>query len=557
MRSVVAVLFTAFALVGGCQGLIEEPGSYRPGTAGAPDPLAPIVCDGTALRPGRAPIRRLTVTEYDNSIRDLFGDSSGPAGRLVDNERGELSADARSISTLLAEQYMFAAEDVAARLTDAAAVDGTLGCDRAAVGDDDCAAEFIDRVAPQVYRRPLEAGESAALYALYEAGRDDGGFEVGIQLVVELMLQSPSFLYRVEIVPTDGEEVVRLDGHQLATRLSYFFWSTTPDEALLSAATAGALETDAGVEAEVRRLLADPRAEDVMQAFFARLLEFERLDGLEKDPELFPDFGAETPELFRAETEAFVREVLVEGDGSWVTLMTAPWSMMNADLAAYYGLSGPTGEAFERVDLDSAYHSGLLTHGSSTATRARLYETSPVHRGMFVRGNIMCGHIPDLPEGLEVVLPEPDDTLTTRERFARHREDPVCGGCHSQLDPLGFAYEHFDAAGRFRPTENGLPIDASGVLTESDNAGDFESIVDLADRLVESEETQGCFARRWFPQAFGRASVFEDACALEQILEQFRGEDFDIRELLVAVALSETFLHRVADQDTLRSEVTP
>ncbi len=557
----VSMLLPALVL-GGCRGSISEPGNLPPGTTGGPDAGTPVVCDGTSLRPGRAPIRRLTVGEYDNTVWDLFGDATAPATRLVDNERGELSADARSVSTLLAEQYMFAAEDVAARLTEASALDGALGCDRVTLGDDDCAQVFIDRVGPRAYRRPLDADESAALYALYEAGRDDGGFEVGIQLVLELMLQSPSFLYRVEIVPTDGEAVVRLDGYQLATRLSYFFWSTTPDEALLTAAEGGALDTDDGVEAEVRRLLADPRAEDVMQAFFARLLELDKLDALEKDVELFPEFDAATPELFREETRAFIREVLVDGDGSWVTLMTAPWSMMNADLAAYYGVTGPTGETFERVDLDPAHHAGLLTHGSSTATRARIYENSPVHRGMFIRGNIMCGHIPDLPEGLEVMLPPPDPTQTTRERFAAHRADPVCAACHAQLDPLGFAFEHFDAAGRFRLTENGRDIDASGELTDPEHldpetAPRFESVTGLAALLVAHEDTQACFAQRWFPQAFGRASSFHDECALEVMLERFRGRDFDVRELLVAVALSETFLNRVADQDTLRAEATP
>jgi len=534
--------------------MISDPG-VPPGGGPGPGPgPTPVVCDSDDLFPGRAPLRRLTVAEYDNTVRDLFGDASQPALRLVDNERGVLAADARIVTPLLAEQYMFAAEDVAERLVDPAELDGTLGCDRMAMGDDTCARDFIERNLVRAYRRPAEAGEVDTLYALYEAGRDDGGFDMGVQLVIEAMLQSPSFLYRVEIVPTDGEAIVRLDGYQLATRLSYFLWSTMPDDTLLAAAEAGALDTDEGVEIHVRRMLADDQAAATIQAFFARFLELDKLDGLDKDTAVFPTWTEGTEELFRRETQAFVREVVIDGDGSWVTLMTAPWSMMNADLADYYGVGGPSGDAFERVELDPQYHAGVLTQGSVLATRARTYETSPVHRGMFIRGNVMCGIIPDVPEGLEITLPPPDPDATTRERFAAHRADPYCASCHRQLDPLGFAFEHFDAAGQFRTTENDLDIDASGELTDSDNDGTFAGGVELGTMLTESERTQSCFAERWFPQAFGRGDEGQDECALDDLLARFRDGGFDVRELIVGLALSETFIYRVADQDTVLPE---
>jgi hypothetical protein len=170
---------------------------------------------------------------------------------------------------------------------------------------------------------------------------------------------------------------------------------------------------------------------------------------------------------------------------------------------------------------------------------------------MFIRGNVMCGIIPDVPEGLEITLPDPDPDATTRERFAAHRADPYCASCHRQLDPLGFAFEHFDAAGQFRTMENDLPIDASGELTDSDNDGTFDNGVELAQMLTESERTQSCFAERWFPQAFGRGDEVQDECALSDLVARFRAADFDVRELIVGLALSETFLYRVADQDTV------
>jgi hypothetical protein len=374
-----------------------------------------------------------------------------------------------------------------------------------------------------------------------------------VQLVIEAMLQSPSFLYRVEVATAGADPVVRLDGWQLATRLSYFLWGTMPDGALFAAAAAGELDDDASVEAHARRMLDDPQAEETVQRFFAAYLELDRLEGLQKDPALFPGFEDGIAELFRRETEAFVREVVVDGDGSLVTLFTAPWSMMNAELAAWYGVSGPSGDAFERVELDPVHHAGLFTQGSVTAPRARTYETSPVHRGMFIRGTVMCGIVPDVPEDLDITLPPPDPDATTRERFAQHRADPYCASCHSQLDPLGFAFEHFDAAGRFRATENDIPIDASGALTASDADGTFDNGRELAGMLVASPRTQSCFVERWFPQAYGRPPSTQDVCALDAVVARFRDNAFDVRELVVALVLSETFLYRVADQD----EVSP
>lgn len=537
------------ALAVGCQGEIGDPSGDYP-----TDPDGPPPVDCSELQPGRAPMRRLTVHEYDNTVRDLLGDTTGPAARLIDDERGVTSADARLVTVLLVEQYMAAAEDVAARaIGDLPAL---LECDRSTVGDDGCATRFIERIGARAFRRPLEDAEATALFDLYAVVASEMSYDEGIQAVVEAILQAPAFLYRPEVVPLDGEAVVRLDGYQLATRLSYFLWSTMPDEALLDAAASGELEDDAAVAAHARRLLEDSRAEGAIQRFFGGFLELEHLDGLTKDPEVFPDFQPAIAELMRQETEAFIHAVLIdpEGDRSWATLLTADWSMMNAELAEYYGVEGPAGDTFERVDLDPAYHSGLLTQGSLMATRARSYESSPVHRGMFVRGNLLCGIVPDVPENLEVDPPDPDPSLTTRERLAEHRSDPMCGSCHRQIDPLGFAFEHFDGDGRFRPTENGLPIDASGLMVDSDVDGEFDGAVELAEKLTGSEEAQACFASTLFENAQGRASDHRDGCSMDHLLTRFQDSDFDVRELMIAITQTDAFLYRVADQDTFLPE---
>ena len=542
-------LFLALALVVGCQGQINDPENERPGDPDEPPPL-----DCSDLQPGRAPMRRLTVDEYDNTVRDLLGDTTGPATRLIDDERGVTSADARLVTVLLVEQYLTAAEDVAARAV--GDLPTLLDCDRATVGDDECARQFIDRVGSRAYRRPITDEEATVFFDLYALVASEMTFAEGIQSVVEAILQAPAFLYRPEIVPLDGEAVVRLDGYQVATRLSYFLWSTMPDAFLLEAAANGELEDEAAIAAHARRMLEDPRSEGAIQRFFDHFLELDQLDGLSKDPEVFPDFEPAIAELMRQETEAFIHAVLIdpEGDRSWATLMTADWSMMNAELAAYYGVDGPTVDSFERVALDPEHHAGLLTHGSFLATRARSYESSPVHRGMFVRGTLLCGIVPDVPENLEVDPPDPDPSLTTRERLAEHREDPACGSCHRQLDPLGFAFEHFDGDGRFRPTENGLPIDASGLMVDSDVDGEFDGPVELAAKLTESEQAQACFASTLFESAQGRASNHADGCSIAQLMTDFQGSDFDVRELMVAITQTDAFLYRVADQDTFLPE---
>ena len=449
---------------------------------------------------------------------------------------------------------MSAAEDVAARAV--ANMDGLLECDRASEGDEACARQLVARLGRRAFRRPLSSEEQSVLESVYSTLSAELSFEEAITAVLEVMLQSPAFLYRPEIVVDPSEPVMRLDGYQLATRLAYTFWSTTPDETLLNAAERGELDTDDAIAEQARRLLGHERAEPAIQGFFHHLLELDSLQGLTKAAEVYPTFDEGIAGLMQQETEAFVRAVMIapEGDRRWTTLLSADWSMMNAELASYYGLSGPSGEAFERVSLDSAHHAGLLTHGSVLAPRARTYETSPIHRGMFIRGTILCGTVPDVPENLDVDPPDPDPTLTTRQRLTEHRDNEECSSCHAQIDPLGFAFEHFDGAGRFRADENGLPIDASGELTGVDTAGHFDGAVSMADRILGSDDAQLCFAKRYFAYAQGRAVQRTDDCSLVRLLERFRESDYDVRELMVALTQTDAFLYRVVDQDAVMGE---
>ncbi|MEM7604627.1 MAG: DUF1592 domain-containing protein [Myxococcota bacterium] len=528
-----------------CTGNIDEdPIGLGPGVViGDPEPL-----DCSGLQPGRAPLRRLTVGEYDNIVRDLFGDMSAPASRLIDNERDVISADVRIVSTTLATQYVNAAEDVAERATED--LEALLGC----APSNECLRAFIETRGRLAYRRPLEVAEVDAALRIYEAIETNQGPRGGVQAVIELLLQNPSFLYRVELPTPDAIEtapgIVRLGAYELASRLSFLLWQTTPDGELLDRAAAGDLDTDEGVERVAREMLADARSRPAVAAFFNHYLELGKLDTLTKDAATFPDFTPEIAALYGQETEAFVAEVLASENGSWETLLTADWTMMNGPLSDYYGIGDVEGDAFVRVELDGRYHSGLLTHGSITATRGRSTSTDPVHRGMFVRAKLLCGDIPDVPEGLQIEAPDPDPTLTYREQLEEHRSNPECAACHRLTDPLGFALEHFDGDGRFQADDNGLPIDATGEIYGSDVNGAFDGAPELAGRIIGSDEAKACFGTAFFEYSAGRAISGDfDACSLQSMVQRFADGNLDIRELIVATTQTDAFLHRVVDQD--------
>ncbi len=553
MRSTSLALLLATA----CSGAIGGPGGEPdPDERPAPSPT-PLVCDDGALRPGRSPLRRLTRDEYDATIRDLLGDTSSPGARLLDDERGVILVDGRAMTPLLAEQYLVAAEDVAARAT--TDLEALLGCAPSA----DCIETFVARFGRRAWRRPITDDERAELVAFYEEFVPEAGEREAVALLLERLLVSPHFLYRAELPPFDAapETVVPLDGFQRATRLAYTLLGTTPDDALLDAAARGELDDADGVRRHAERLLDDPSSEAVVQSFFHHWLELDLLENLDKDPALFPEWSSDVAERMRHETEAFVHEVLYEGDGSYATLLTAPWSMLDAELADFYGVAHDGGEGFSRTPLDPEHHAGLLTQGAFLAPRARTYETSPIHRGMFIRGSLFCGSVPPPPENIEIVAPDPDPSLTTRERLEEHRSNEVCASCHVLMDPPGFAFEHFDAAGRFRATENELPIDATGELEDTELAeGDprfFDGAAELAQLAAKSPQAHACFARQWFRFAYARSDDASDACAMQQLVTRFTAESLDVRALLVELTQTDTFLFRTVPDPTAPAAEAP
>lgn len=532
-------------------------GSYAEGdgeTAGE-DEAAPV--DPQAVNSGPMPLRRLTRVEYDNTVRDLLGDDIGLGQKFSGELVGSSGFSTPGlVSTVDATALMEAAEQLSLRA--ATRLDALLPCDPAALGDDDCASEFITGFGRRAFRRPLDDIEYDALVELYQQARTDLGrdFAGGIEVVLQAILQSPQFLYHWQLgsaQPEASGDVVALGPHELASRLSYFLWSTMPDDALFEAADADALGSDEEIEAQVRRMLADPKAKDTLATFHRQWLDIDHLLELPKDPELFPEWDDELKVSMEAETLSFINHVILAGDGRLGTLLTASFSFINEPLARLYGVEGVTGTDIRGpVDLDPAERMGVLTHASVLAHHARAYEGSPIHRGKLIRERLLCQTLPIPPANIPP-LEGVDPSLPSRERYEAHFEEEPCRTCHLLMDLTGFGFENYDTIGRYRSTDAGLPVDASGTVYGLDGeARSFEDVRELVELLAASEQVKRCVVTQWFRFAMSRKETAEEQVLLDNAYAAFEASDFDIREMLVAIAMSPAFRYRQLSEGELR-----
>ncbi len=537
-----AAALAAASALAACSGRIGDP----PGTL---QEAEGPVCVGVV--PGKSPIRRMTRFEYNNTVRDLLGDDTKPASDFVPEEEAmgfDNQATALGVTQILAEQYMVASEKIAARAGEH--LGDLLPCDSAAIGEDECAASFVETFGHRAFRRPLEEDEIERLLKVYAFGRaQEGGFPKGIQLVIQAVLQSPHFLYRVEFGMPDpvAEDVVPLSPHEIASRLSYMLWASMPDEELFKAADAGKLGTRDEIAAQARRMLDDPRAREAVANFHTQWLTLGKIDTINKDPSAYPKYSENLRPLWKDETLSFLDHVVFDGEGDVATMFTAPYSMMNEELATFYGVSGPSSQVFERVDLDPARHAGLLTHASILAATGKPNQSSPVHRGKFVRERLLCQILPPPPNNAAFNAPDVASDATTRERFAEHSENPACAGCHVKMDPVGFGFEHYDGIGLWRDKDQGLPIDDSGELVDTRGIdGPFQGVVGLSQKLAKSEEVRQCVATQWFRFGYGRVEGEDDRCAMEQVQKTFAESGYNVKELLIALTQTDAFRYRRA-----------
>ena len=423
-------------------------------------------------------------------------------------------------------------------------------CRPSAPGDERCATQILSRLAYRAYHRPVPKEDVATLLEFYRAGRDqepsdtEQAFERGIQFALERILIDPDFLFRAERpISADADEPVQLiDQFALASRLSFFLWSSIPDEPLLEAAVRGTLREPTVLEGQVTRMLADPRAGALVQNFFGQWLMLRNMKALTPDQTVYPAFDDNLRHDLRRETELFIDSQLQEDRGV-TELLTADYTYLNERLARHYGVPGVYGSHFRRITMTDPNRRGLLGHGSILAVTSYANRTSPVLRGKWLLQNILGTPPPPPPAN----VPPLEDTVvsgTLRQRMERHRQNPVCSSCHLQLDPPGFALENFDAIGAWRSTDAGQPIDASGALPDGTTFSGPESF--RAALLSRQDQFVATVTERLLTYALGRGVEYYDMPAVRAIVRDAAASNYRWSSLILGVVESVPFQMRGA-----------
>jgi hypothetical protein len=525
------------------------------GTAnGGGGAVAPTVEDCPTAQMAGTPLRRLTRFEYANSVRDLLGVDPAPAADLPADEvtnSFDNNALVLTVSSLHAEKYVLVSETLAAQAVQNLA---TLSpCDTTAMGEDACALVFARSFGRRAFRRPITAADETMLMAAYTAGRTGGTHAEGIEVMIRAALQSSDFIYRLETTtPADpAAKLVPLSQFELATRLSYLIWSSGPDDALLDAAAAGALSTPAAVAAKAREMLASPKARAAVAHFFDQWAGTTRLDITSKAAQAFPAFNADVKAGMQKELPAFIEHVLWTGDHLLSTLFTSQSAFVTTALAPVYGVAAPAGADTTPalVALPMAQgRAGILTQPGFLSVQAHPDQTSPVLRGKFVRSMLLCDPPDPPPDDVNITVPSIDQGGTARERFSAHlTAGASCNGCHSGMDPIGLAFENFDAMGQYRTMENGKPIDVSGEILDTEDAalaGAFSGVLEMAQKLAGSSQVRDCMATQWFRFTVGRTEVQPDSCSLATLQTSFGASGGDLHELIVGITQTDAFLYR-------------
>ncbi len=533
---VIALFAVATVGATGCDGAIFVPD----GAGGAESEIA-------AAAPR---LRRLTTAQYVATVQDLLGpDVAVPTELEVDTRLhgfSSIGASELTISPRAAEQYEAAALDLAGQMFgDPARRASFVGCEPTAVTDE-CVRAFFARFGRRAWRRPLteaELDELVSLTAELETTFSDR--DKALEFATAAVLQSPYFLFRVERgVPVSGRPgVLRYDDYEMATRLSYALWNTTPDDDLLDAAGRGELSTPEGVRAHAERLLASPRAQAAIGVFFYEYMNLDRLEGMTKDVDVFPQLTDTLGPAMRDEIQRLLASVAL-ADRDYRDIFATRTIAVDDELAAFYGVAPPPeGEPWHLVELpDDSPRGGLLGTAGIAALYAHNQATSPTLRGKFVRQNLLCEDIPPPPPGVVTSLDD-IDAATTREKLEQHRADPVCASCHEAMDPIGLAFENFDAIGAYRDTENGYPIDATGDL----DGVAFDGTRELGELLATDPRVAECVARQVYRHATGHLEVEAELDAIVDLGADFQARGHRFLDLVVTIVTSDGFRFATVD----------
>jgi len=504
------------------------------------------------MKPGQgAVLRRLTHSQYNHTVRDLLGDQSSPADQFppddfINGFRDQY--EAQNLSPLLAESYSTAAERLAANAFRNGDTHHLIPCKPSA----ECRARFVASFGQKAFRRPLKTAEQQRYEALFARETD---FARGAQLVVEAMLQSPNFLFRL-----DSATDPNLKPYAAASQLSYSLWDSMPDDALLAAAACGELATPPGVERMARAMLQDPRAHEMLEEFVSEWLRIDRVLSATRDRR-FQQFTRETAVAMGKEAQLFIGD-LVWNDRNFMTAYTADYGFMNAELASIYGVEAPAREFDKAPFPPGSERAGLLGQALFLTASSKPEDSSVTGRGLFIREQFLCQHVPPPPPGVDTNLPPSTEAhpQTNRERMAAHTTEAMCASCHGLVDPIGWGFEKFDPIGARRETyrltfasgrrpEGGgrgrmnavdLPLNTNGNVLGLKDAN-FSSPRELGAILAANLQCQECVVKQFFRYTAGRTETPADGPIIARVLDDFRNSNFKFKELIVSLVLAREF----------------
>lgn len=521
-------------------------GAVTPGTGGT-TPVPGV------FTPAGSRLRRLTVLEYKNSVIDLLGVGTQITTEFEkDTAYNNLTSVAAStivLSASITEQFETSALALAASLArDTVRRPKVVGCTPTGATDETCMRTFVTNFGRRTFRRPLSA-EEVTLYTAVgkNAMTTLADFWGGVQYVLAGFLQSPNFLYRTEIGVADaaapGGRV--LDAYEIASRLSFLLWASTPDDVLLTAAGDKSVSTAAGLQQQADRLLASPRAQNAIVDVLSQMLRLAELDTLSQSATLFPQAASTTlGASMRGETQTLLRDMFGR-NGDYRELFTTTQTFVNAELARLYGVPVPTGTGFVSTALPATGpRAGYLGQASFLALNAHPDGTSPTLRGKFIVETLLCNSIPPPPNDVITELPEKDKSKTKREQLLIHQTLPTCAACHTLMDPMGLALEKFDGIGAYRETDRGMALDVTGTIAGTAFNGARELGVVLANGIKTAEnnpETADCLVRNLFRVATGHLERAGDAPVVTNLSTAFTADGFRVRGILAKLVASDAF----------------
>ncbi len=492
-------------------------------------------------------MRKLLAKQYVSSVKALLGPAAAalakPPADIASQGFDAIGATELAPGESALAAYELSAQAIANRvIADVAKIPALMGCTPEGPADAACFERFVRAFGRRAFRRPLEDAEVARYVAVATgtAARYQNAY-AGTAYLVMAFLQSPYFLYQVEVGEPDPEEPTRrrLTGFELATRMAYFLTDAPPDDALLDAAAAGELATPEAMRARALALVERPEARDALDGFYAERMKLRGLEALTKDPAQFPQFSPQLAAAMREEALLLLRDVVWTANADYRELYTAPYAFVNAGLAQLYGTGAVTATGFEKRTLPPE-RQGVFGQAAFLAREAHPTSTSPTRRGRFVSERVLCIDIPPPPPEVVTELPPPVPgmPMTMRERLRRHAENEACASCHVRMDGIGLGLEHFDAVGHHRLYDDGLPIDPAGEVFE---VGGFAGVAGLAALVRERPELHRCWVRSLYRHATGHIEVDADEASLVDVDQRFELAQYRLKDLLVEIVASDAF----------------